>query len=127
MKRTIGAAQRPASRPAGGITYWTFRGRGVSTTFGQIRDGTSNTFMTGELQRITATTPTSKDGWAIGGPATVFTTGALMRLDGTTSRLASPSGGLLMNNAAATPKPATNRVLYPWPRDAGLNAPERLG
>ena len=33
--------------------------------------------MTGELQRITATTPRSKDGWAIGGPATLFTTGAL--------------------------------------------------
>jgi prepilin-type processing-associated H-X9-DG protein len=81
-------------------TRWGIFGRvNVGTTFGQIRDGMSNTFMTGELQRITATTPTSKDGWAIGGPATLFTTGALMRLDGTTSRLASPSDGLLMNNA----------------------------
>ena len=55
-----------------------------ATTFAMIRDGTSNTIMTGELQRITAI-PTSiggananylsHDGWAVGGDATGFTTG----------------------------------------------------
>ena len=42
--------------------------------------------MTGELQRITDVTPGSKDGWVIGGPATLFTTGAMFRLNGKTSR-----------------------------------------
>ncbi len=55
-----------------------------STSYAAIRDGTSNTIMTGELQRITSTaTPygpasgpyMSHDGWAIGGDATLFTTG----------------------------------------------------
>ena len=40
--------------------------------------------MTGELQRITDLTPTSKDGWVIGGPATLFTTGAMFRRSGNT-------------------------------------------
>ena len=53
----------------------------VSTKFGEIRDGLSNTIMTGELQRLTDVSPGSKDGWAIGGPATLFTTGAMMKLD----------------------------------------------
>jgi prepilin-type processing-associated H-X9-DG protein len=55
-----------------------------STSYGSIRDGTSNVIMTGELQRITtigtpvdaATGPAySHDGWAVGGDATLFTTG----------------------------------------------------
>ena len=56
--------------------------------------------MTGELQRITDVTPGSKDGWAIGGPATLFTTGAMFRRNGTTvTPVASANnGGLLMNN-----------------------------
>jgi prepilin-type processing-associated H-X9-DG protein len=78
---------------------WGIFGRvNVSTKFGEIRDGLSNTIMTGELQRTTATTPTSKDGWAIGGPATLFTTGALVRVDGTTCRPATLGDGLTMNN-----------------------------
>jgi len=63
-----------------------------SATFASIRDGTSNTIMTGEVQRFypfpsnvtiqvtpeggsatTVTTP-SKDGWAVGGAATLFVT-----------------------------------------------------
>ena len=56
----------------------------VSASFGSIRDGTSNTIMTGELQRIiTVGTPLSSntgpylshDGWAVGGDATQFSTG----------------------------------------------------
>jgi prepilin-type N-terminal cleavage/methylation domain-containing protein len=43
-----------------------------------MRDGTTNTFLVGELQRLTAGSPipyrTSQDGWAVGGMATVFTT-----------------------------------------------------
>ncbi len=60
-----------------------------STSFAAVRDGLSNTIMTGELQRIVAlqTVPpynastgvqaygTSHDGWAIGGDTTLFTTG----------------------------------------------------
>lgn len=79
---------------------WGVFGRvNVSTTFGEIRDGTSNTIITGELQRLQAT-PTrrgSKDGWAVGGPATLFTTGAMVATDGTTF-VDTPSSGKLMNN-----------------------------
>ncbi len=58
-----------------------------SATFGAIRDGLSNTIMCGEMSKITSLgTPLSasvgpvsgsysKDGWAIGGPASTFTTG----------------------------------------------------
>lgn len=57
-----------------------------SATFAGVRDGFSNTILTGELQRITFKTATgpfnansgpvqSHDGWAIGGSPTGFTTG----------------------------------------------------
>jgi prepilin-type processing-associated H-X9-DG protein len=70
-----------------------------SMTFGAIRDGLSNTIMTGELQRVTDVNPGSKDGWAIGGPATLFTTGALFSQRDTTSvPAASPNEGRLLNN-----------------------------
>jgi hypothetical protein len=59
-----------------------FGGVNHSNTFASIHDGLANTIMTGELQRITDLKPTSKDGWAIGGPATLFTTGAGFRRDG---------------------------------------------
>ncbi len=79
---------------------WGIFGRvNVSTKFDEITDGTSNTIMTGELQRITDTTPGSKDGWAIGGPATLFTTGALFRYeDGKLDPVADTKEGKLMNN-----------------------------
>jgi len=62
---------------------WGIFGRvNVSTTLTEIRDGLSNTIMTGELQRIVVTDAQhggannlSHDGWAIGGDATGFTTG----------------------------------------------------
>ena len=58
---------------------WGIFGRvNVSTKFDEIIDGTTNTIMTGELQRITTISPGSKDGWAIGGPATLFTTGGMI-------------------------------------------------
>ena len=79
---------------------WGIFGRvNVSTTYKEIRDGVSNTIIIGELQRITDITPGSKDGWAVGGPATLFTTGALMRRNGTTvTNLSKPGEGCLMNN-----------------------------
>jgi len=79
---------------------WGIFGRvNVSTSFGEIKDGTSNTIMTGELQRITDLTPNSKDGWAIGGAATLFTTGAMFARNGTTlTNVALPATGALMNN-----------------------------
>ena len=62
---------------------WGIFGRvNVSTTYREIRDGLSNTIMTGELQRIAVTDAQhggannlSHDGWAVGGDATGFTTG----------------------------------------------------
>jgi len=80
---------------------WGIFGRvNVSTTFKEVADGLSNTIVTGELQRITDVTPTSKDGWAIGGPATLFTTGAMFRRSGNTVVPAASAGGggRLMNN-----------------------------
>ena len=73
-----------------------------SVSFGQIRDGTSNTIMVGELQRITTIVTVapfnassgpyySHDGWAVGGDATLFTTGYMG--NGTSS-----GGATLMNN-----------------------------
>jgi hypothetical protein len=80
-----------------------FGGVNVSNTFANIRDGVSNTIMTGELQRIVQVTATgpftaskgpylSKDSWAVGGPASTFSTGV--------PNAAWPGGtvGPLMNN-----------------------------
>lgn len=80
---------------------WGIFGRvNVSSTFGGVRDGLSNTIMTGELQRLTDVSPGSKDGWAIGGPATLFTTGAMMaKLDGKSPVCATAADcGVPMNN-----------------------------
>ena len=79
---------------------WGVFGRvNISTTREEIIDGESNTIMTGELQRINNMEPISKDGWAIGGPATLFTTGAMFsRTDGRPTFVASPERGKLMNN-----------------------------
>jgi prepilin-type processing-associated H-X9-DG protein len=82
---------------------WGIFGRvNVGTSFKEVRDGMSNTIMTGELQRITNTQPTSKDGWVIGGPATLFTTGAMFGDKNLAVRpqeaTAVARDGLLMNN-----------------------------
>ena len=50
----------------------------VSQGFGSVRDGLSNTIVTGEMQRITTASGSvsiSCDGWAIGGNATGFSCG----------------------------------------------------
>jgi prepilin-type N-terminal cleavage/methylation domain-containing protein len=67
---------------------WGILGRvNKSTTPAQVRDGLTNTIMTGEMQRIVSSTTStplmgphagpfkSRDGWAVGGAATEFTTG----------------------------------------------------
>lgn len=62
---------------------WGIFGRvNVSTAFAEIKNGTSNTLMAGELQRIAVTDANhgslnniSHDGWVVGGDATGFTTG----------------------------------------------------
>ena len=67
----------------GAKARWGIFGRvNVSTRFNEVKDGLSNTIMTGELQRITAANVSygggnnlSHDGWAIGGDATGFATG----------------------------------------------------
>ncbi len=51
--------------------------RNSNTRFMAIQDGTTNTIMTGELQRLNhASDPLqqSQDGWAVGGSATLFST-----------------------------------------------------
>jgi prepilin-type processing-associated H-X9-DG protein len=80
---------------------WGIFGRvNFSTKPDEITDGVSNTIAVGELQRITTITPGSKDGWVIGGPATLFTTGAMMQCDGkTVSCTDSPDQGRLLNNS----------------------------
>lgn len=79
---------------------WGVLGRvNVGTKFDEITDGTGLTIMTGELQRITTITPGSKDGWAIGGPATLFTTGALVAFDEKGTRnIVPPDSGAPLNN-----------------------------
>ena len=68
--------------------FWNFQGDGVTpplvgifrpniaAKFADIKDGTSYTIMTGEMQRLDGATDgtTSQDGWALGGVATLFTT-----------------------------------------------------
>ena len=54
-------------------------------TMASIRDGSTNTFLLGELQRFTSTSSAtnlpivdiSHDGWAVGGDATLFSTAAI--------------------------------------------------
>ena len=48
----------------------------IAAKFADITDGTSNTIMTGEMQRLDASTDatSSQDGWALGGVATLFST-----------------------------------------------------
>ena len=79
---------------------WGIFGRvNIGTTFANITDGCGQTIMTGELQRLTDITPGSKDGWAIGGPATLFTTGALVIVDGQTTRnVVPPESGTPLSN-----------------------------
>jgi prepilin-type processing-associated H-X9-DG protein len=79
---------------------WGVFGRvNVGTTFKEIIDDTTFTIMTGELQRLTEGMPNSKDGWAIGGPATLFTTGAMASSTSTKCKMvAPPAPGSLMNN-----------------------------
>jgi hypothetical protein len=71
----------------------------TGTRLGELRDGHANTVMTGELQRITTMQPTSKDGWTIGGPASLFTAGAMFSFSGVTlANVDSTADGSLMNN-----------------------------
>ena len=70
----------------------------MSTTFAAIRDGTSTTIATGEVQRINNVNPgtwatmDSHDGWAIGGDATGFSTGCYNSAQGAgTGRMANNS------------------------------------
>ena len=74
-----------------------------STSFAAIRDGLSNTIMTGELQRISTLSPLSSppnsvDGWAVGGPCTLFSTGTMTVGVSASSISTTSTGGLLMSN-----------------------------
>ena len=72
-----------------------------STSFAAVRDGTSNTIMTGEVQRLTELSSISHDGWSVGGSSTLFSTGCMATVTSTsqgTSYQFSDSGGKMMNN-----------------------------
>ena len=74
-----------------------------STSFASIRDGTSNTILVGELQRITELPEPSRshDGWAVGGSSTLFSTGCMATVTVTSSGTTyefSDIGGKMMNN-----------------------------
>jgi prepilin-type N-terminal cleavage/methylation domain-containing protein/prepilin-type processing-associated H-X9-DG protein len=84
------------------LKMWGIFGRiNVSTTFGEIRDGLSCTIATGELMRIKPSDnkplppAMSHDGWAVGGDATLFSTGVVTVLS--TDTVGYVSGSL--NNA----------------------------
>jgi prepilin-type processing-associated H-X9-DG protein len=88
-----------------------------STGFQSIVDGTSNTIMTGELQRIiTQGTPVnastgpvlSRDGWAIGGVPTLFATQSCASTS--TSGLTSITGSLMSNGNYISPGSEHNGV-----------------
>jgi prepilin-type N-terminal cleavage/methylation domain-containing protein/prepilin-type processing-associated H-X9-DG protein len=79
-----------------------------SVTFAQLRDGTANTIMLGEMQRIvmiakpynaSAGPVYSRDAWAVGGQATTFSTGIAFK-DADTAPNSTANGGLgkMMNN-----------------------------
>jgi len=81
-----GAAYQIANSSASAVRWGIFGQVNVSVSFGDIHDGTSNTFITGELQRFSSMAATannqpvqdiSHDGWAVGGDATTFSTGVL--------------------------------------------------
>ena len=61
--------------------YWGVFRPNAATAISEIRDGTSNSLMVGEMQRLTPVSgatgmgiydQTSYDGWALGGVATLF-------------------------------------------------------
>jgi prepilin-type processing-associated H-X9-DG protein len=68
---TDSVSARGSNFKRGGIFYGN-----SSTSNAEIRDGTSNTIITGEVQRLNGGTvpTTSIDGWAVGGMPTLFTT-----------------------------------------------------
>jgi prepilin-type N-terminal cleavage/methylation domain-containing protein/prepilin-type processing-associated H-X9-DG protein len=83
----VGAAYHIAASSNAAVRWGIFGQVNVSVAFGDIHDGTSNTFITGELQRFPSMSPTannqpvqdiSHDGWAVGGDATAFSTGMLL-------------------------------------------------
>jgi prepilin-type N-terminal cleavage/methylation domain-containing protein len=74
----------------------------TASSFADVRDGTTNTLMLGELQRVgkfstPAVSPASCDGWAIGGAPTLFGTGFMMT-QVSTSATSTTKGGMMMNN-----------------------------
>ena len=89
------------------------------TRTSNVTDGLSNTLMAGELQRLYDWTPSSKDGWAIGGACTLFVTGEMV---GPARRTCWPisRAGAWCSTMTPTPPPAaimaTARTSA-WPTD----------
>ncbi len=78
-----------------------------SATFGALRDGSSNTIMTGEVARYTQTgdgvPAVNKDGWVIGGAPTLFTTGEMYGLSGSQYTDVTAGGKMLNNKNPMSP------------------------
>ena len=94
----------PIANDSGSRRMGIFYRPNVGTASAAIRDGTSNTIMIGEVQRITQMTAppnkptpiaTSHDGWAVGSDAVLFST-SVCNPPATTD--ATPKYGLLLNN-----------------------------
>ena len=93
----------------------------VGVAAAAVRDGMSNTIMTGELQRISAFSQApyrpwvSHDGWAIGGDATLFSTAIPSPPAGTAGTTGSAT--LLLNNGDFRARAATIPAapILAWP------------
>ena len=69
---------QPTATNLAGIFAWVNR----ATKPNEVTDGLSHTLLIGELQRVYDWTPGSKDGWAIGGPCTLFDVAILAQSGG---------------------------------------------
>jgi hypothetical protein len=103
---------------AGGTVYpdkalGIFGGVNTSTAMAAVKDGLTNTIMTGEMQRITTIAATawnantgpnfSHDGWAIGGSSTLFTTGLAVTNNGGTAAFGTFPAPMMNNGWWACP------------------------
>jgi len=102
------------SAPWYAVKRWGILGRvNISTSFAEVRDGLSNTIMTGELARYTTAgsgvfsegnpVKVSFDGWVVGGLNTLFTTGFPCPWGATPPTTSAGLGQLMKNGHVISP------------------------